>query len=148
MQATASREASTMTEALASKTCTPCRGGIPPLTREQAELFRAQAILRWRDPAISALWPGEMREFPNWDLLRQGEALGRQLSTVTRLGHAASVNSTHRGEFEPTNRQRLYKIARVDGFCKRDQDHGGKRTNRGRKEVALFRQDVSGRDRT
>jgi 4a-hydroxytetrahydrobiopterin dehydratase len=32
-----------MTEALASKTCTPFRGGIPPLTREQAELFHAQA---------------------------------------------------------------------------------------------------------
>src|SRR5260370_15530083 len=32
-----------MTEALASKTCTPCRGGIPPLTREQAELFHEQA---------------------------------------------------------------------------------------------------------
>jgi 4a-hydroxytetrahydrobiopterin dehydratase len=32
-----------MTEALANKTCTPCRGGIPPLTREQAELFHAQA---------------------------------------------------------------------------------------------------------
>jgi len=32
-----------MTEALASKTCTPCRGGIPPLTREEAELFHAQA---------------------------------------------------------------------------------------------------------
>jgi hypothetical protein len=32
-----------VTEALASKTCTPCRGGIPPLTREQAELFHAQA---------------------------------------------------------------------------------------------------------
>ncbi|SIO56065.1 pterin-4-alpha-carbinolamine dehydratase [Bradyrhizobium erythrophlei] len=32
-----------MTEALASKTCTPCRGGIPPLTREHAELFQAQA---------------------------------------------------------------------------------------------------------
>ena len=32
-----------MTEALASKTCTPCRVGIPPLTREQAELFHAQA---------------------------------------------------------------------------------------------------------
>ena len=31
-----------MTETLA-KACTPCRGGIPPLTREQAELFRAQA---------------------------------------------------------------------------------------------------------
>src|SRR6202011_498059 len=35
--------ASNMTEALASKTCTPCRGGIPPLTREQAELSHAQA---------------------------------------------------------------------------------------------------------
>ena len=32
-----------MTEALVSKTCTPCRGGVPPLTREQAELFHAQA---------------------------------------------------------------------------------------------------------
>jgi 4a-hydroxytetrahydrobiopterin dehydratase len=32
-----------MTEARASKTCTPYRGGIPPLTREQAELFHAQA---------------------------------------------------------------------------------------------------------
>ena len=31
-----------MTEALASKTCTPCRGGIPPLTREEAELFQPQ----------------------------------------------------------------------------------------------------------
>jgi hypothetical protein len=35
--------ASNMTEALASKTCTFCRGEIPPLTREQAELFHAQA---------------------------------------------------------------------------------------------------------
>src|SRR6516164_1914887 len=32
-----------MTEALVIKTCTPCRGGIPPLTREQAELFHTQA---------------------------------------------------------------------------------------------------------
>ena len=32
-----------MIEALASKICTPCRGGIPPLTREQAEVFHAQA---------------------------------------------------------------------------------------------------------
>jgi hypothetical protein len=29
-----------MTETLAEKTCTPCRGGIPPLTREEAERFR------------------------------------------------------------------------------------------------------------
>ncbi len=32
-----------MTESLASKTCTPCRGGIPPLTREDAERFQPQA---------------------------------------------------------------------------------------------------------
>src|SRR5262245_49113303 len=32
-----------MPEALANKTCTPCRGGIPPLTRDQAELLNAQA---------------------------------------------------------------------------------------------------------
>jgi len=37
------REASNMTEVLVGKTCTPCRGGIPPLTREQAEFFHAQA---------------------------------------------------------------------------------------------------------
>ena len=32
-----------MTDVLASKTCAPCSEGIPPLTREQAELFHAQA---------------------------------------------------------------------------------------------------------
>ena len=28
-----------MTEALANKSCTPCRGGVPPLTREHAEIL-------------------------------------------------------------------------------------------------------------
>lgn len=32
-----------MSAALARKTCTPCRGGIPPLTRDEAEALRAQA---------------------------------------------------------------------------------------------------------
>ena len=37
-----------MTEALVSKTCTPCRGGIPPAwTREEAELFGGR-MLDWR----------------------------------------------------------------------------------------------------
>jgi hypothetical protein len=31
-----------MTETLAQKTCTPCRGGIPPLTRDEAEKLRAK----------------------------------------------------------------------------------------------------------
>lgn len=30
-----------MTMALAEKTCVPCRGGVPPLEREQAEAFLA-----------------------------------------------------------------------------------------------------------
>ena len=33
-----------MTEALAEKTCTPCRGGVPPLTKEEAEGYRSQAL--------------------------------------------------------------------------------------------------------
>ncbi|HEX3954773.1 MAG TPA: 4a-hydroxytetrahydrobiopterin dehydratase [Stellaceae bacterium] len=32
-----------METALAQKSCTPCRGGIPPLTREVAEDYRQQA---------------------------------------------------------------------------------------------------------
>jgi hypothetical protein len=50
-----------MTEALASKTCTPCRGGIPPLTREQAELFHAQA--------------------PDWQLAEEAHRIERSFSS-------------------------------------------------------------------
>ncbi len=32
-----------MPSALAEKSCTPCRGGVPPLTREEAAGYRAQA---------------------------------------------------------------------------------------------------------
>jgi 4a-hydroxytetrahydrobiopterin dehydratase len=32
-----------MTTALAAKTCTPCQGGIPPLSAAEAETLRAQA---------------------------------------------------------------------------------------------------------
>jgi 4a-hydroxytetrahydrobiopterin dehydratase len=41
-----------MSDALAEKTCTPCRGGIPPLTREEAERLHAQ-VPEWelRDDA-------------------------------------------------------------------------------------------------
>jgi len=31
-----------MTATLAEKTCAPCRGGIPPLTRDEAQRFQAQ----------------------------------------------------------------------------------------------------------
>ena len=32
-----------MPNALAAKSCTPCRGGIPPLTIEEAERYLVQA---------------------------------------------------------------------------------------------------------
>jgi len=32
-----------MTETLAEKTCTPCRDGVPPLARDEARRFQAQA---------------------------------------------------------------------------------------------------------
>ena len=32
-----------MTATLAEKTCTPCRGGIPPLTRDEAQRLQTQA---------------------------------------------------------------------------------------------------------
>jgi 4a-hydroxytetrahydrobiopterin dehydratase len=32
-----------MSETLAEKTCTPCRGGVPPLTRDEALRLQAQA---------------------------------------------------------------------------------------------------------
>ena len=59
-----------MTEALASKTCTPCRGGIPPLTREQAELFRAQAsdwqLVEEARRIQRSFWFRDFREAPTF----------------------------------------------------------------------------------
>ena len=37
-----SSEVQDMNETLAEKKCTPCRGGIAPLTHEEAERFRSQ----------------------------------------------------------------------------------------------------------
>src|SRR3974390_2092610 len=73
-----------MSEALVSKTCTPCRGGIPPLTREQAELFHAQA--------------------PDWQLLEEAHRIERSfrfsnfreaLTFVQEVGELAEAESHH-----------------------------------------------------
>ena len=50
-------EVTRMASTLAEKTCTPCRGGIPPLTRDEAELYRDQA--------------------PEWALLEQATRIER-----------------------------------------------------------------------
>jgi 4a-hydroxytetrahydrobiopterin dehydratase len=38
-----------MIEALAEKKCTPCRGGIPPLTHEEAERFRSFSFRNFQE---------------------------------------------------------------------------------------------------
>ena len=64
--------------------CTPCRGGIPPLTREQAELFHAQA--------------------PDWQLLEEAHRIERSfrfrnfreaLSFVQEIGELADAEGHH-----------------------------------------------------
>jgi 4a-hydroxytetrahydrobiopterin dehydratase len=73
-----------MTETLASKTCSPCRGGIPPLTREEAELFHAQA--------------------PDWQLLEEAHRIERgfrfrnfreALTFVQEIGELAEAERHH-----------------------------------------------------
>ena len=73
-----------MTEALADKTCTPCRGGIPPLTREEAELLHGQA--------------------PGWQLLEEAHRIERgfrfrnfreALTFVQEIGELAEAEGHH-----------------------------------------------------
>src|SRR6266436_3213400 len=80
-----------MTEALASKTCTACRGGIAPLTREQAEFFHAQA--------------------PDWQLAEEAHRIERNfrfsnfreaLTFVQEIGELAEAE-----EMSPKDRQLL-----------------------------------------
>ena len=73
-----------MTEALATKTCTPCRGGIPPLTRDEAERFHKEA--------------------PDWTLLDDAHRIERSfrfrnfreaLTFVQEIGELAEAEGHH-----------------------------------------------------
>jgi 4a-hydroxytetrahydrobiopterin dehydratase len=73
-----------MPNALAEKTCTPCRGGIPPLTPEEAERLRAQA--------------------PDWELLDDAHRIERSfrfrnfreaLTFVQGVGELAEAQGHH-----------------------------------------------------
>src|SRR5262245_17185656 len=66
------------------KTCTPCHGGIPPLTREQAEVFHAQV--------------------PDWQLVEEAHRMERSfrfrnfreaLTFVQEIGELAEVEGHH-----------------------------------------------------
>jgi 4a-hydroxytetrahydrobiopterin dehydratase len=73
-----------MIETLAAKKCTPCRGGIPPLTHEEAERFQSQT--------------------PNWDLRDDGHRIERTfrfrnfqeaLGFVQNVGDLAETEGHH-----------------------------------------------------
>jgi 4a-hydroxytetrahydrobiopterin dehydratase len=73
-----------MTETLAEKTCTACRGGIPPLTRDQAQRLQAQA--------------------PNWELADDAHRIERRfrfrnfresLAFVQEVGELAESEGHH-----------------------------------------------------
>ena len=73
-----------MTETLAEKKCTPCRGGIAPLTHQEAERFQSQT--------------------PNWELRHDGHRIERSfrlpdfrkaLSFVDQVGALAEAESHH-----------------------------------------------------
>ena len=73
-----------MTETLAEKTCTPCRGGVPALTPEEAGRFHAQA--------------------PEWALLDDSRRIERNfrfgnfreaLAFVQRVGELAESEGHH-----------------------------------------------------
>jgi 4a-hydroxytetrahydrobiopterin dehydratase len=73
-----------MAEALAGKTCTPCRGGVPPLTREEAEQFQKEA--------------------PEWNLRDDAHRIERTfkfrnfrdaLAFVAKIGEVAEAEGHH-----------------------------------------------------
>lgn len=73
-----------MTETLAEKKCTPCRGGIPPLTQQEAEGFQWQT--------------------PNWELRDDGHRIERTfrlrnfqeaLGFVRNVGDLAETEGHH-----------------------------------------------------
>ena len=69
---------------LAGKTCVPCRGGVPPMERNEAERY--------------------LREAPGWDLMDQGKRIERKLTFknfeqalafVNRVGGLAEDEGHH-----------------------------------------------------
>jgi 4a-hydroxytetrahydrobiopterin dehydratase len=73
-----------MTETLAEKTCTPCRGGIPPLTRDEAERLQART--------------------PDWELADDAHRIKRtfrfhnfreSLAFVQKVGELAETEGHH-----------------------------------------------------
>ena len=76
-----------MAGTLESKTCTPCRGGVPPLTRAEAAVFAADAP-DWRLPDDASLIE---RDFA-FASFRDAYAFVRQVSELAEAeGHHPDI---------------------------------------------------------
>ncbi|MEY9195873.1 4a-hydroxytetrahydrobiopterin dehydratase [Sinorhizobium fredii] len=84
MTAAGFRREELMTENIAEKSCTPCRGGIPPLTRDEAA--------------------GYLSQIPGWELLDDGHLIRRSfkfadfkqaLTFVDEVGRLAEEEGHH-----------------------------------------------------
>ena len=73
-----------MVDTLAGKTCTPCKGGIPPLTSQEVERFHAQ-VPQWevRDEARRIQRRFQFRNF------------GEALRFVQQVGELAETEAHH-----------------------------------------------------
>ena len=73
-----------MVDTLAGKTCTPCKGGIPPLTLQEVERFHAQ-VPQWevRDEARRIQRRFQFRNF------------GEALKFVQQIGELAETEGHH-----------------------------------------------------
>jgi 4a-hydroxytetrahydrobiopterin dehydratase len=73
-----------MVETLVGKSCTPCRGGIPPLTKGEAETFHAQ-VPQW-DMADEARRIERSYRFKNF---------GEAFAFVQKVGELAEAEGHH-----------------------------------------------------
>ena len=70
---------------LTEKKCTPCEGGVPPLTREQAGALARQLSPEW---VLSEEGPSLRREFRFKDFYRT-------MSFVNAVAHIANIEDHH-----------------------------------------------------
>jgi 4a-hydroxytetrahydrobiopterin dehydratase len=103
-----------MTETLAEKTCTPCRGGVPPLARDEALRFQAQA--------------------PDWELRDEARRIERTfrfhnfreaLAFVQQVGELAETEGHHPDiSFGWGSRDRLAEHQEDQGIARERFHHG------------------------
>ena len=92
---------------LAEKTCTPCRGGVPPLTVQEAEELRGQAEVLRDELLHDGTADPRARAPPDGRRLRQGQEFFERAVLVLLLGEIQSHDelevqvSACRPEFGP-----------------------------------------------